>query len=235
MEKEQVQELEEIRSARQSVAAIRQTLEKSTDDSRAFQKRVLDFVLSWRDWDSPDLFETALRRETLLTRGSLFAPDLQEYEVKFSRPNNLVVAADLMIADEMKDKEYEKQMIELLDQEYYESAMKKYGAQWDKELRLEAWEEGRNDGWKEGRDDGWKEGRNDGWKEGQDAGRIGECVHSIRCFLTTRFPNEPLSANYDYVLETLRDMPTLRSIQRYCFGASSMQNVETFIESKIKN
>ncbi len=458
MEEERTQEWEELERARTNLVARRQSLENSTNDANAFQRRVLDFVLSWRDWDSPDLFETALRRETLLTRGSLFAPDLQEYEVKFSRHNNLVVAAltdltiaaDLLrvatnatdvdwntlqptqqeqvdrngiahisdliynvknlardeervyafffehkssydpflavqlleyvalylkyqlinakrtqsglkklvcpipvvigcydragtkpkklkevcsfpaeleafvpdfdvvffdvqsvdvnlldirpmtkaflknlqfgknpklkdadildvfgdlrdvkldnssyqlllallgywskacvswkrspkpreferLADEMKDKEYEKQMIDLLDQEYYESAMKKYGAQWDKELRLEAWKEGRDDGWKEGRNDGWKEGRNDGWKEGQDAGRIGECVHSIRCFLTTRFPNEPLSANYDYLLETLKDMPTLRSIQRYCFGASSMQSVETFIESKIKN
>ncbi len=95
--------MEVIERARENVVALRQTLESSTDESNAFQRRVLDFVLSWKDWDSPDLFETALRRETLLSRGSLFAPDLQEYEVKFSRHNNLVVAAltDLTIAADL--------------------------------------------------------------------------------------------------------------------------------------
>ena len=103
MELELTQEQKEIERARENAAALRRSLEKSTLDSNVFQKRVLDFVLSWKDWDSPDLFETALRRETLLTRGSFFAPDLQEYEVKFSRHNNLVVAAltDLTIASDL--------------------------------------------------------------------------------------------------------------------------------------
>ena len=93
----------DVERKRADVVARRQELENSTDDASAFQRRIFDFVLSWNDWDSPELFEAALRRETLLTRGSLFAPDLQEYEVKISRHNNLVVAAltDLNIASDL--------------------------------------------------------------------------------------------------------------------------------------
>ncbi len=94
---------QDVDRACEEVLARRQTLENATEDAYVFQRRVLDFVLSWNDWDSPDLFETALRRETLLARGSLFAPDLQEYEIKISRHNNLVVAAlgDLNIASNL--------------------------------------------------------------------------------------------------------------------------------------
>ncbi len=456
--KRQVETPNETARRREDVLTRRQALENATDDASAFKRRVFDFVLSWNDWDSPDLFETALRRETFLTRGSLFAPDLQEYEVKFSRHNNLVVAAltdltiaaDLLrvstratdvdwstllptqqqqvdrngvahiadliynvknlakdeerayafffehksefdpflavqlleyvalylkyqlinakranvglkklvcpipvvigcyervgakpkklkdvcsfpkeleqfvpdfdiiffdvqgtdvgkldvqpmtkaflkdlqfgknpklknadildvfgdlrdfkldsssyqlllallgywsnacvswkrspkqaefkrLADEMKDKEYEKQMLELLDQEYYESAVKKYGAKWNEELTKKARQKWYDAGWKEGRDDGWKAGRDDGWKEGCNSGEIGDCLRSIRLCLTKRFPNKPLSGACDYNLQSLGDMQKLVSIQDYCFDAPSIQSVEAFIESKIRN
>jgi len=115
------------------------------------------------------------------------------------------------------------QMLEFLDQEYYENAVKKYGSKRVEDLR-QKWEQKEYD-------DGWKEG----YEVGRNEGRAGECVHSIRSFLTTRFPNEPLSENYDYALETLGDIPKLRSIRNYCFGASSTKSIEAFIESKVKN
>jgi len=142
------------------------------------------------------------------------------------------------LADEMKDKEYEKQMIELLDQEYYENAVKKYSSIWDKEIR----QEGFDAGWKEGRDSGWKEGRDaglqesqDAWKREKNAALVGECVRSIRLWLTKRFPGAPLSANCEYDLQSLGDMQKLVSIQDYCFDAPSIQNVEEFIESKVRS
>jgi len=130
-------------------------------------------------------------------------------------------------------------MLELLDQDYYENAVKKYSAKWDVEIPQKWRQEGYNDGWKEGRDDGWKEGHDDGWKGGRDRGRregqVDECVRSIRRCLKKRFPNEPLSVNCDCDLQSLEDMKKLISIQDYCFDATSIQSIEAFIESKVSD
>jgi len=68
--------------------------EDSATPEQTYMKRIREFVLNWDVSGDVELFETELRRNSALLRGSILSRDLQEYDVELGDwHNNVVVAA----------------------------------------------------------------------------------------------------------------------------------------------
>ena len=83
---------EAIRACEQALLSRDVDYEESPEQT--YMRRVREFVLNWDESVDVDLFESELRRNAALLRGSILSRDLQEYDVQLGDwHNNVVVAA----------------------------------------------------------------------------------------------------------------------------------------------